>query len=135
MRTSLLLTLAASLLGACGAPTNVNLDDYYAPKLLSDEVLLTLVIPVEIDERNGKKSPVKLYELYGFSGNGPSIEQVVKHNAPRIAGKFDSEGDAFVLTVPNKSDFDAARATLRCVEEVKCLASWLASARSILVKE
>ena len=135
MRISILLTSAAFLLSACGAQLGANPDDFYASKLLSDERLLTLVVPVEIDKRAGKKSPVKLFELYGFSGNGPSIEQVVKHNAPHLAGKFDSEGDAFVLTLSNRSDFDAARATLKCVEDVKCLSSWLASARFILLKE
>jgi len=135
MRTPILLAFAAFLLSACGAKANANPDNFYAPKLLSDERLLTLVVSVEIDSRDGKKSPAKLFEFYGFSGNGPSIEQVVKHNAPHLTGKFDSEGDAFVLTLSNRPDFDAARATLRCVEDVKCLASWLASARSILLKE
>jgi hypothetical protein len=135
MRTSFLYVLVALLLGGCDAAASANPDDFYAPKLLLDEKLLTFVIPVEIDERAGKKSFVKLFELYGFSGNGPSIEQVVKHNMPRIAGKFDSEGDAFVLTVLSRSDFEATRTELKCVEEVKCLASWLAGAKSILHKE
>ncbi|MBL0731207.1 hypothetical protein [Piscinibacter sp. HJYY11] len=135
MRTPVIVASISLLFGGCNAAVSANPDDYYAPKLLSDEKLLTFVIPVEIDERAGKKSFVKLFELYGFSGNGPSIEQVVKHNVPRIAGRFDSEGDAFVLIVSSRSDFEATRTKLRCVEDVKCLSNWLAGAKSILLKE
>jgi hypothetical protein len=136
MHTATLATsLALLLLSACGASVNANPRDFYEPKLFADEEHLILVVPVEIEARGGKKSFVRLFELYGFSGNGPSIEQVVKHNAPGIAGEFDSEGDAFVLRVASKAEFEAARVQLKCLEQVECLSSWLAEAKTILLKE
>jgi hypothetical protein len=63
MRTSVIVALISLLFGGCNAAVSANPDDYYAPKLLSDEKLLTFVIPVEIDERARKKSFVKLFEL------------------------------------------------------------------------
>jgi hypothetical protein len=137
-RMRIFSTLAAAtalLLCSCGAPVNANPNDFYAPKLLLDEERMTFVVPVEIDARDGKKSFVKLFELYGFSGNGPSIEQVIRHNVPGIGGSFDSEGDAFVLLASNKADFEDARAKLKCIENVECLSSWLARAQSLLFKE
>lgn len=134
-RTFSFIAWALLFLGACSAPVTVDTNNFYAPKLIADENLLILTVPVEIAERDGQKSFVKLFELYGFSGNGPSIEQVIKHNVPQIAGRFDSEGDAFSLTVSNKPDFEAMRTKLKCIEQVPCLATWLAEAKSILFKE
>jgi hypothetical protein len=135
MRISALAPATVLLLAACGAPINANPNDFYAPKLLVNEERMTFVVPVEIDAREGKKSFVKLFELYGFSGNGPSIEQVIRHNVPSLAGSFDSEGDAFVLLASSRAEFDASRAKLNCIEKVECLSTWLAKAQTILIKE
>ncbi len=135
MRTPSSLLATALLLAACSASVNANPDDFYAPKLLSDPAQRSIVIAVEVGDRGGKKSFVKLFELYGFSGNGPSIEQVIKRNAPDMVGSFDSEGAAFVFVASSPSGFESARAKLKCVEEMKCLASWLDAAKSIPFKE
>lgn len=126
----LLLSLAA-----CSSNTSVVPSDFYAPTLYTDQATLTISIPVEIDDKNGKKSFVRLFEAYGFSGNGPSIEQVVKRNVAELPGTFDSEGDAFVLRVASQPSFDEAVSKLKCVEDVACLAGWLKQSSSIIVKE
>lgn len=136
MRILIYLVLSTIFLSACRDETqNVNPNDYYAPKLLSDEKTLAFVVPVEIEQRNKKKSFVKLFEIYGFSGNGPSIEQVVRYNAPNLKGSFDSEGDAFVLIASNKPDYESTLLQLKCLEDMKCLIDWLMQAKSIVLKE
>lgn len=90
-RTSLAAMAATLLTVACGASTSlVDPSEFYAPKLYADETSLTISIPVEIAGRDGKKSFVKLFELHGFSGNGPSIEQVVRRNVGDNIGMFES---------------------------------------------
>jgi hypothetical protein len=136
MKTQILLIGALLSITACKANTSsINPNDFYAPKVYSDQATLTLSIPVEVGEKNGKKSFVKLFELYGFSGNGPAIEQVVKHNMTELSGTFDSEGDAFVVRVATPEKLKAALQKLKCVEDVMCLATWLKLSESILGKE
>ncbi len=136
MRTFLAAMAATLLTVGCGASTSpVDPSGFYAPKLYADENSLIISIPVEIAERDGKKSFVKLFELHGFSGNGPSIEQVVRRNVGDDIGTFDSEGDAFVVRLANAAEFGVVRGKLKCVEEVTCLAGWLKNSDSILFKE
>ena len=130
-----LVAAVAFLFGCESKSPSVHPDEFYAPTIHSDELRLTLVVSVEIAERNSKRAFVKLFELYGFSGNGPSIEQVVRHNAPSLIATFDSEGDAFVLKASSKPHFEAALQKLKCLEDVNCLNTWLKNASSILMKE
>ena len=136
MKAQILFVSFALSLTACGAKTsNINPTDFYAPKVYSHQATLTISVPVEVGEKNGKKSFVNLFEAYGFSGNGPSIEQVIKRNIPELNGTFDSEGDAFVVRVSTPEQLKEALLKLRCVEDVKCLATWLKHAESIIGKE
>ena len=136
MKPQVLFTSFALLLAACGASTsNINPTDFYAPKVYSDQATLTISVPVEIGEKDGRKSFVNLFEAYGFSGNGPSIEQVVKRNMPNLNGAFDSEGDAFVVRVSTPEQLKEALQKLTCIEDVKCLTTWLKQAESIIGKE
>lgn len=136
MRTFLAAMAATLLTVGCGASTSpVNPSEFYAPKLYADQTSLTISIPVVIAERDGKKSFVKLFELHGFSGNGPSMEQIVRRNLGDNIGMFDSEGDAFVVRLANAAEFGAVLGKLKCVEEVTCLAGWLKNSESILFKE
>ena len=136
MRLAVLLSATVVGLAACATKAiQVNPSDYYAPKIVAHDKLLTISIPVEVKERDGKKSFVKLFALYGFSGNGPSIEQVVRRNLSDVTADFNSEGDAFVMRVSNKTDYVSALQKLKCVEDVACLTTWLENSRSVLIKE
>lgn len=136
MKAQLLFIGAALSVSACSGNTaSINTNEFYAPKIYADEATLTISIPVEVGDKNGKKSFVKLFELYGFSGNGPSIEQVIKRNMAELTGTFDSEGDAFVVRVASTEKLKAALQKLKCVEDVKCLATWLKQSESISGKE
>jgi hypothetical protein len=136
MKAQILFASTALSIASCSANTSsINPNDFYAPKVYSDQATLTISIPVEVGEKNGKKSFVKLFELYGFSGNGPSIEQVVKRNMTELSGTFDSEGDAFVVRVATSEQLKQALQKMKCVEDVKCLATWLKKSESICSKE
>jgi hypothetical protein len=131
----LLVTATILLLSSCGRGSDIDPTQYYAPKLLVQDDRLVIAIPVEVGEQDGKLSFVKLFEHYGFSGNGPSIEQVVRHNVLSTGAEFDSEGDAFLVRFSNKAEYMATLEKLRCMEDVHCLSTWLRSASSIFIKE
>lgn len=112
-----------------------NISQYYTPKVLAMKEFLSIQIPVEIGEKNGKKSFVDLFELYGFSGNGPSIEQVVKKNINLKNVQFDSEGDVCIILVKKDNDFDNILQEVKCIEDINCLVKWLNKSFNMIYKE
>lgn len=108
---------------------------YYAPVVYSDVEHLSISVPVEIAEKEGKKAFVRLFEKYGFSGNGPAIEQVIRMNNSFDNVEYDSEGDSFFMYVNNKADFENVLAKVKCIENTECLNSWLNKSRLVLIKE
>ena len=114
---------------------NPNVDDYYPPQIYSDETYFSISIPVEIDLKDGKHSFVKIFNAYGFSGNGPSIEQVIKANIDFSPVEFDSEGDAFFMYAADREQYLIVLNEIRCIEKVSCLKKWVKKARWKLIKE
>jgi hypothetical protein len=129
--------LFATVIGvsSCAQPSEIDETKFYAPKVFSQEEVLTITIPVEVAAHAGKIAFVKLFEHYGFSGNGPAIEQVVRYNLPEMRAQFDSEGDAFFARFRDKREYLTALEKLQCMEDVKCLSTWLRNASAILLKE
>ena len=129
------LGLLALLLLSGGKKVN-DLERYYAPKVHSGtEAGYWINIPVEIDVKDGKESFISMFEQYGFSGNGPSIEQVVRKNVQLEGAFYDSEGDNFFVYFDDHADFQNGLNELRCIEDIHCLSAWLGKASSILIKE
>lgn len=114
---------------------NPDVDSYYPPKIEIDEEYFGISIIVEIDEKNGKKPFVELFEKYGFSGNGPSIEQVIRKNTSFKGVEFNSEGDAFLMYAQDQAHQANIVSELKCIEDIHCLNKWLKKASWILVKE
>lgn len=114
---------------------NPDITEYYPPIIYSDETYFSITIPVEIDLKDGKRSFTELFNAYGFSGNGPSIEQVVRANTHFASVQFDSEGDAFVMYTSNEEQYLSILNELRCMEEIACLKKWVKTARWVLIKE
>lgn len=110
-------------------------NDYYAPTVLSFPEYLTITIGAEIEEKNGKKAFTSLLNKYGFSGNGPSIEQVIARNTDIDNVQFDSEAGAFFMRASNEMNYEKALKSLKCIEDVECLDRWLKNSRWILFKE
>jgi hypothetical protein len=133
VRFGLLLILA--LPGCSGFATSVDPDEFYAPKLRVVDSASFIAIDVEIEQRGTKSSFIHLFEHYGFSGNGPAIEQVVRENLSGERGRFDSEGDVFFYQASDGADLAAVAHQLRCIEDVKCLQTWIRNARWTLMKE
>lgn len=123
------------LLVACGPDiSHGDLERYYAPKIYSNYQNLSISIPVEITDKEGLVSFVRLFESYGFSGNGPAIEQVIKANLT-ASGRYDSEGDAFYVYAQSQGEYHHLLAELKCIEDIECLDRWLENASTILFKE
>jgi hypothetical protein len=114
---------------------NPDLDSYYPPEIDIDDEYYSISILVEIDEKNGKKAFVKLFEKYGFSGNGPSIEQVIRKNTSFQDVEFNSEGDAFLMYARDKAHQAQIVNELKCIQDIQCLDKWLKKASWILLKE
>lgn len=112
-----------------------NHKEYYAPVVYGQAEYLSISIPVEVDDKDGKKAFVKLFEKYGFSGNGPSIEQVVRTNNSFDNVEYGSEGDSFFMYVKDKADFDEILSKMKCIENTECLNRWLNKSRVALIKE
>ena len=123
------------LLASCRQDVGqAELKKYYPPTIYSDTQYLSISIPVEISEKGGRPSFVHLFEKYGFSGNGPAIEQVVRANLT-ASGEYDSEGDAFYVRAKKRGEYDYILTELRCIEDIECLNKWLDNASTILFKE
>jgi hypothetical protein len=114
---------------------NPDLESYYPPVVDTDDEYYAISILVEIDEKNGKQAFVKLFEKYGFSGNGPSIEQVIRKNTSFQDVEYNSEGDAFLMYARDKVHQTEIVNELKCIEDIKCLNKWLKNASWILIKE
>ncbi len=92
-------------------------------------------IPVEIEKKNGKVSFIEIFRYYGFSGNGPSIEQVVRYNIRNLKAEYDSEGDCFRVMFSGKEDLDRYHDLLKTVLTEYGLHRWVYNARGITFKE
>lgn len=114
---------------------SLDLEQYYPPTVYSNAGFRSISIPVEILDKDGKRSFIHLFEVYGFSGNGSSIEQVILFNIGRNAGELDSEGDAFYLYSSDAESYHKLLADIQCVEKIVCLNTWLMNASSIIIKE
>ncbi|GAB1263578.1 hypothetical protein [Aurantivibrio infirmus] len=133
-KTSLVFSIWFAV--SCGGnDVTVDLDKYYAPTVYSSLEYFSISIPVEIAEKNGKLSFVKLFEKYGFSGNGQAIEQVVRKNIGGNVGEYDSEADAFYINAKDSSEYTELLTKIKCIEEIACLNKWLQNATSIIIKE
>ena len=114
---------------------NPDLSQFNTPEILSDDEYYSISIPVEIDDKNGKKAFVQLFEQYGFSGNGPSIEQIVRKNTKFSGVEFDSEGDCFLMYAQSREHQAEILNELKRIQNIDCLNSWLRKASWILIKE
>ena len=112
-----------------------NPDDYYPPKVDTLPEYFSVSVSAEVDEKGGKKAFVNLFERYGFSGNGPSIEQVIRKNVKLKGVEYDSEGDMFSAYTTSKGQFEELVKSVKCIEEIKCLDDWLNKAKWALLKE
>jgi hypothetical protein len=92
-------------------------------------------IPVEVEKKGDRASFVELFNVYGFSGNGPSIEQVVKANIQARNLRYDSEGDAFFVHVPDQETYLQVLKELEAVTRIESLNVWLRNAVWIPIKE
>lgn len=92
-------------------------------------------IPVEIELKNGKQSFIEIFRYYGFSGNGPSIEQVIRYNLRYENAEYDSEGDCFRVVFSSKDDLDRYHLLLKPVTNEDGLHRWVYNARKIFFKE
>jgi hypothetical protein len=129
------IALVLSLIGCQRREIRVDPTDFYSPTVRTQEASRTLMVDVAIERRDGKQSFVRLFELYGFSGNGPSIEQVIRRNVGAIQGRYESEGDMFAFTAETGQDFIEMSKQLECLREIPCLQSWLENSRSVIMKE
>ncbi len=112
-----------------------DLDLYYTPTLHSESQYLSISIPVEIEKKGNQVSFVELFNVYGFSGNGPSMEQVVKANIKAKNLEYDSEGDAFLVYAPDQETYLHAMKDLEAVTRIESLNIWLRKAAWIPIKE
>ena len=121
----LLLSLVIIVLLAKRAKINPDLTKYYPPKILSHAEDLSIQVPVVIEPKDGKEAFVELFELYGFSGNGPSIAQVIRKNTNFKAVTYDCEGDCFLMYAKDSRQFVQIMDKLKCIENIECLNDWL----------
>lgn len=112
-----------------------DLSQYYAPHINLIPEYHTVSIPVEIAMKAGKQPFSKLFNIYGFSGNGPSIEQVVRANISVKNVAYDSEGDAFYVKAPDMETYLQVADELSSLHRLETLQSWLKNAAWILLKE
>jgi len=112
-----------------------DLGQYYPPTLYHDSQYHSISIAVEIDKKRNKVSFVDLFNIYGFSGNGPSMEQVVKANLGTRNVEYDSEGDAFIVYAPNQETYVQVLKELEAVTRIESLNAWLRKAAWIPIKE
>ena len=108
---------------------------YYAPKMYSEPKYFSISIPVEIEKKGDKISFVELFHVYGFSGNGPSIEQVVKANIKTKQLEYDSEGDTFVVYALDQESYIQLLNELEAVKRIESLNGWLRKAAWMPIKE
>lgn len=108
---------------------------FYPPKVRALPEYFSVSVIVEVDEKDGKKAFVKLFEKYGFSGNGPSIEQVIRKNIKLRNIEFDSEGGMFAAYTTDNAQYVEMVNAIKCIEDIKCLDKWLNNARWTLIKE
>ena len=123
------------LVSCVNETVSLDLEQYYPPTVHSNAEFRSISIPVEILDKDGKRSFIHLFEAYGFSGNGPSIEQVILFNVGRNAGELDSEGNAFYLYASDAESYHELLTDIQCVEKIICLNKWLINASSIIIKE
>jgi hypothetical protein len=127
-----LLAIAFTVRGLFRDP---NLSAFYPPTVQAIPQYLSVTIPVEIGKKGDRQSFVELFKVYGFSGNGPSIEQVVKANT-KVAGiTYDSEGDAFVALASDKESYGHFLKEIDAVAHVESLNAWLRRAAWTPIKE
>lgn len=109
----------------------------YPPRIISNDHdgIFTLQIPVETESKNGKPSFIEIFKYYGFSGNGPSIEQVIRYNLGSGNAEFDSEGDCFRVLFSSKGDMMRYYARLINIINEDDLHRWVYNARRIVFKE
>lgn len=112
-----------------------NLGLYYAPTIYSEPRYFSISIPVEIEKKGDKISFIELFNVYGFSGNGPSIEQVVKANINSEKLEYDSEGDTFVVYAPDHDSYILLLKELEAVKQIELLNGWLRKAAWVPIKE
>jgi hypothetical protein len=129
-----LIVSAVAYIGR-GLLRDPDLGGYYAPTLLQVPQTLSISIPVEIEKKQGKASFVELFKVYGFSGNGPSIEQVVSANTKIRSVRYDSEGGAFVVIAPDQETYLQVLRELDAVTQVQTLNAWLRKAAWTPIKE
>jgi len=123
-------------MASCDAGVNADeLNGFYPPTVHSNKQYFSISIPVEIAEKDVKQSFIHLFERYGFSGNGPSIEQVVMTYIGENAGQYDSEGDAFYIYTTDQISHANLLNKIKCIEKLECLNKWLQNANSIIIKE
>lgn len=119
------------------APLKIDTSAYYTPTVRHTEYKgrYSVVIGVEIVEKQSKQSFIKLFNQYGFSGNGPSIEQVVLKNISRRKGSVNSEGEMFCIEFKNKNNFELFLKDIKQIEDISTLNIWLANASGQHYKE
>jgi hypothetical protein len=107
----------------------------YPPAILIDDKNFTIQIPAEAGRKNNKDPFAVILQKYGFSGNGQSIEQVVKHNIRYKKVKYNSEGDCFRAEFADKPDMDEFILLIQPMLQEEELHKWTFNARHILIKE
>jgi hypothetical protein len=135
---AIVITVALAAIGAYtarGLLRTTDLGLYYPPTLFLQSQHCSISIHVEIDKKGNKESFVKLFNIYGFSGNGPSIEQVVKANIKTKKLVYDSEGDTFLIHAPDQETYLRVLKELEAITRIELLNVWLRNTAWILIKE
>ena len=127
--------IASVLYTARGLFRALDTSNYYPPTVHADSQYRSISIAVEIDKKGGKSSFVDLFRAYGFSGNGPAIEQVVKINIETKNLRYDSEGDAFVVVAADQESYLQAVREISEILKIETLNNWLRKSAWIPIKE
>ncbi len=107
----------------------------YPPEIIKDDKYFIIQIPAEIDKKENKNPFSVILQRYGFSGNGASIEQIIKYNIKYNKVNYNSEGGSFRAEFKNKQDLDEYYLLIKPVLDEGMLHKWTFNARHILIKE
>ena len=107
----------------------------YSPTIIKDDKHLFIQIPVEIDKKNNKNPFSIILQKYGFSGNGPSIEQIIKFNISFKNAIYNSEGDCFRVEFKSLNELNEYFSLLKPIQDEEILHKWTFNAKNIILKE
>ena len=130
-----ILVLLIPFLESCSKMEELAFDFYCPnPYYFSSNSMHSISIPVKVEVINGVRSFVEVMKLYGFSGNGPSIEQVIRKNIT-LPAEYDSEGEACVIYFKSRSQMSEFSNTLVNISNQSIFHSWVYNSRGVLIKE